>query len=68
MKLKYILILVVLILPFSFLTFEDTEVVSVKDRQLLINQTPILSREFVITPLKRGVLKEISPTSILTLL
>ena len=54
MKLKYILILVVLILPFSFLTFEDTEVVSVKDRQLLVNQTPYFIKGICYNPVKKG--------------
>ena len=56
MKLKFTSIAIVAFfsLFFSFLAFEDTEVVSVKDRQLQINETPYFIKGVCYNPVKKG--------------
>ena len=56
MKLKFTSIAIVAFfsLFFSFLAFEDTEVVSVKDRQLQMNETPYFIKGVCYNPVKKG--------------
>ena len=54
LKLKHIFIFGLLSLSYSFISFEDTEVVSVKDRQLRINETPYFIKGVCYNPVEKG--------------
>jgi len=54
LKLKYIFIFGLLSLTYSFTAFEDSEVVSVKGRQLRINDTPYFIKGVCFNPVEKG--------------
>jgi endo-1,4-beta-mannosidase len=54
LKLKYIFIFGLLSLTYSFTSFEDSEVVSVKGRQLRINDTPYFIKGVCFNPVEKG--------------